>query len=38
MGVVMVRPAKGKRTKNEIKRIAQEIIDEYVEVFQKLAK
>jgi hypothetical protein len=29
---------KGKRNKSEIKTIAQEIIDEYADVFKKLAK
>lgn len=39
-GTLVVRPVtkKGKRTKSEIKRIAQEIMEEYAEVFQKLAK
>ena len=39
-GTLIVRPVKKqiKRSKDEIKRIAQEIIDEYADVFKKLAK
>jgi len=39
-GTLIVRPVKKqtKRSKSEIKRIAQEIIDEYADVFKKLAK
>ncbi len=39
-GALIVRPVKkrGKRSKSETKRIAKEIIDEYAEVFEKLAK
>ena len=39
-GTLIVRPVKKqtKRGKDEIKRIAQEIIDEYADVFKKLAK
>ena len=39
-GALIVRPVSKKRkhTKSEIKQIAQEIMDEYAEVFEKLAK
>lgn len=39
-GTLVVRPVKKqiKRSKGEIKRIAQEIMDEYADVFKKLAK
>lgn len=39
-GALIIRPVKrqAKRSKSEIKRIAQEIIDEYADVFKKLAK
>lgn len=39
-GALVVRPVKKqtKRSKSEIKRIAQEIMDEYADVFKKLAK
>ncbi len=39
-GALIVRPVKkqAKRSKSEIKRIAQEIMDEYADVFKKLAK
>jgi len=38
-GALVVRPVKKqtKRSKAEIKQIAQEIIDEYADVFKKLA-
>lgn len=39
-GALVIRPVKKqtKRSKSEIKQIAQEIIDEYADVFKKLAK
>ena len=39
-GTLVIRPVKkkDKKSKSEIKKIAQEIIDEYADVFQKLAK
>jgi antitoxin component of MazEF toxin-antitoxin module len=39
-GALVIRPTqkKSKRSKSEIKKIAQEIMDEYADVFQKLAK
>lgn len=38
-GSLIVRPISGKkRSKAEIKRMAQEIMDEYEEVFEKLAR
>jgi len=39
-GSLIIRPlkVKGKRTKSEVKRIAQEIMEEYADVFKKLAK
>lgn len=39
-GALIVRPVQGKkvRSKSEIKRIAQEIMDEYADVFKKLAE
>ena len=39
-GALIIRPVKKqtKRSKSEIKQIAQEIIDEYADVFKKLAK
>lgn len=38
-GSLIIRPmrTKGKRSKSEIKKIAQEIIEEYADLFQKLA-
>lgn len=37
---LIIRPVakKSKRSKSEIKKIAQEIMDEYADVFKKLAK
>lgn len=39
-GALIVRPIKARkqRSKAEIKRIAEEIMDEYADVFKKLAK
>lgn len=39
-GALIVRPAtkKGKRSKNEIKQIAEEIMNEYADIFKKLAQ
>lgn len=39
-GALIIRPVQGKkgRSKAEIKRIAEEIMDEYSDVFKKLAK
>jgi SpoVT / AbrB like domain. len=39
-GSLIIRPvqAKKKRSPGELKKIAQEIIEEYADVFQKLAK
>ena len=39
-GALIVRPVRAKRarSKAEIKRIAEEIMDEYADVFKKLAK
>lgn len=39
-GALIVRPVKKqtKRSQEDIQRIAQEIMDEYADVFQKLAK
>lgn len=38
-GALVIRPIKAKkRSKAEIKKIAQEIMDEYANVFKKLAK
>lgn len=39
-GALIIRPAKakGKKSKQEIKKIAQEIMTEYADVFKKLAE
>ena len=39
-GSLVIRPIKGKkgRSKAEIKKIAEEIMDEYADVFKKLAQ
>ena len=39
-GALIVRPIKGKKPRSnaEIKRIAEEIMEEYADVFKKLAK
>ena len=39
-GTLIIRPtrAKSKRSKSEIKKIAEEIIEEYADVFKKLAE